>query len=228
MSILPKRTTIDPSTAKERKITARNVKVIGSLLALAGSAYLGPSAFAGQSIRSILGAIKLAPGRVGNIKLADTVGKRIKQAQAIDPKLAKADWARFGEQFRKGQPLWMLPINKQGVKFGTGGTTSLVGSGKGGRTLQKAVEQGPAKFFSKGRHTKTGVTPGKRKTSDRFVGSFDNPISFRTGASGGTSKGSLMQPVKHWGYAAKRHVREGKLRLMYDSKKIKSSWRYNK
>ena len=126
MSILPKRTTIDPSTAKERKITARNVKVIGSLLALAGSAYLGPSAFAGQSIRSILGAIKLAPGRVGNIKLADTVGKRIKQAQAIDPKLAKADWARFG----------------------TGGTTSLVGMGKGGRTLQKAGEQGPVKFIS--------------------------------------------------------------------------------
>ena len=251
MSILPKRTTIDPSTAKERKITARNVKVIGSLLALAGSAIVGPSAFAGQSIRSILGAIKLAPGRVGNIKLADTVGKRIKQAQAIDPKLAKAGWARFGQPgFFKNIPVH----NKKGIEVGRvsdnrdivligkdrglfrwsnvmtkkRGTTSLVGVGKGGRTLQKAVEQGPAKFFSKGRHTKTGVTPGKRKTSDRFVGSFDSPRSFRTGASGGTSKGSLMQPVKHWGYAAKRHVREGKLRLIFDSKNISSSWRYNK
>ena len=119
MSIFPKRRVKDPSTAEERERTTRNAQLIGSLLALAGSTIVGPSAFAGHSIRSILRSARLAPGRVGNIKLADTVGQRMKQAQAIDPKLAKAGWARFGQPgFFKNLPVYNKKVgNPLAFKF---------------------------------------------------------------------------------------------------------------
>ena len=220
MSIFPKRRVKDPSTAEERERTTRNAQLIGSLLALAGSTIVGPSAFAGHSIRSILRSARLAPGRVGNIKLADTVGQRMKQAQAIDPKLAKAGWARFGQPgFFKNIPVY----NKKGIEVGRvsdnrdivligkdrglfrysnvmtkkRGTTSLVGVGKGGRTLQRAVEEGPAKFFSKPKNPKTGVTSGKRKKRYGTAShNLEDGWQPNFGAEGGTSKGSLLRYKK--------------------------------
>tara|TARA_Y100001951_G_C11290665_1_gene271912 strand:+ start:2135 stop:2818 length:684 start_codon:yes stop_codon:yes gene_type:complete len=142
---------------KDTKTTKRNTAIIA-----AGLSLLIPGGFfkgiAGIGRKAIGQAFRKAGTSGLNLKSADTVGSRIKQAQAIDPKLAKADWARFGQQFGKGQPVY----NQQGIIVGKGGTTSLLGMGKGGRTLQRAVEQGPAKFFSKPRQPKTGVRPAKR------------------------------------------------------------------
>jgi len=52
-----------------------------------------------------------------------------------------------------------------------------------------------------GRHAKTGVTSGKRKMSKPQYSLEENVTMppYRTGASGGTSKGSLMQQVKKEG-----------------------------
>ena len=51
----------------------------------------------------------------------------------------------------KSAPYWL----ERGAKLGQGGgKTSIFAMGKRARTIEKAVEQGPAKFFSKGRHTK--------------------------------------------------------------------------
>ena len=63
------------------------------------------------------------------------------------------------------------------------------------RTLTKAVEQGPNKFFSKGRSAKTGITAGKR-TPARYSPE-ENVVMPKTGAQGGTSKGSLLRYKKY-------------------------------
>ena len=93
--------------------------------------------------------------------------------------------------------------------MGTNRIGSLMhfGGRKTYRTIQKAVEQGPVKFFSKGRHPKTGVTAGKRTPvipskgnvrSMYYQRDMKNPYSdlrvlYRQGARGGTSKGSLLR-----------------------------------
>ena len=162
-SLLPKRIVANPATAEEIKTTNRNAKMITTLLVgaavplpfrMLGNA--GKGFLSGMGFKAIGQTFKKA-GTAGNKKGADTVGNRIKQTLAINPKLVNKS-PRFANQFGKGQPV----MNEKGVRVGTGGTTSYVGLGKDGRTIQNAVEQGPAKFFSKGFYSKTGVSPNKK------------------------------------------------------------------
>jgi hypothetical protein len=180
-SLLPDRRIANPATQEEIARTNRNVGYAYKALEIGSYAVGGvgllklanvlrnpvaPYRAARKFLSNVGRNIKMTPN-VGNVRLADTVGNRIKQAQAINPTLGKADWARFGQQWGKGQPVYNQRYNRkldmpELITVGRGGTTSLLGMGKGGRTLQKAVEQGPVKFFSKGRHPKTGVAPFKR------------------------------------------------------------------
>tara|TARA_R110000803_G_scaffold33801_4_gene74012 strand:- start:430 stop:1263 length:834 start_codon:yes stop_codon:yes gene_type:complete len=126
----------------------------------AAASLLIPGGFlTGIGKKAIGQAFKNAGSLFKNTRGADTVGNRIKQTLAINPKLVNNS-PRFANQFGKGQPV----MNEQGVRVGTGGTTSYVGLGKEGRTIQNAVEQGPAKYFSKVKNNpKTGIMSGKRK-----------------------------------------------------------------
>ena len=135
--------------AIQRDTTQRSAKIIMG----AGASLLLPGGFfAGIGRKSIGQAFKKA-GTAGNRKGADTVGNRIKQAHAImglsKNKISLLSGAKV-KSF-KSAPYWL----ERGAKLGQGGgKTSIFAMGKRARTIEKAVEQGPAKFFSKGRHTK--------------------------------------------------------------------------
>ena len=147
---------------KDIKTTQRSAKIIGGGLSL----LIPGGFFAGIGRKAIRQAFRRAGTSGLNLKSADTVGSRIKQAQAImglsKNKISLLSGAKV-KSF-KSAPYWL----ERGAKLGQGGgKTSIFAMGKTARTIQKAVEQGPAKFFSKGRHPKTGVTAGKRK-AQRF------------------------------------------------------------
>ena len=128
------------------------------VIPVAGVVGLGAHFLKGISVKGIQQAYKYAGSPLKNTRGANTVGGSIKQTLAINPKLVNNS-PRFASQFKKGQPV----MNEQGVRVGTGGTTSYVGLGKDGRTIQNAVEQGPAKYFSKVKNNpKTGIMSGKR------------------------------------------------------------------
>lgn len=127
MAILPKRRIQNPATQQEIDTTNRNAAIIGGGLLL-----LTPGGLLrGLTAKGIKSLVKKA-GSIGNTKKPDTVGNRLKSAQAI---FSKEDIAKNLNTFagRKTQ-----------------------------RTLMNAVRQGPSKFFSSGRSAKTGIAAGKR------------------------------------------------------------------
>jgi len=129
----------------------------------------------GMTTSGIKSAFKKA-GSIGNTKKPDTVGNRIRQAQAIMGKSPKDK--PFGNRTSMALQDEKRPASLKNPMLGTVMGTSA--STKYYRTLTKAIEQGPSKFFSSGRSAKTGITPNKRYLS-KFSGH---------GALGGTSKGS--------------------------------------
>ena len=167
--------------------------LIGTGTVMAGALSINPIArgviTAGKGIRK---AYKMA-GSIGNTKKPDTVGNRIRQAQAIMGKSPKdkpfGNRASMLTQDRK-------PASTKNPMLGTVVGTSA--STKYYRTLTKAIEQGPSKFFSKGRHSKTGITPNKRKMNPPEYAPEENVTfpPFRIGAKGGTSRGSLLRHLK--------------------------------
>lgn len=128
----------------------------------------------GMTTSGISSAFKKA-GSIGNVKKPDTVGNRIKQAQAIMGLDKKTISLLSGDKVRtfKGQDYFF----ERGARLAQG-PAGIFTIGKTARTVKKAVEQGPVKFFSSGRNAKTGITPNKRLPG---------------GAQGGTSKGSQMK-----------------------------------
>lgn len=202
MSLLPKRRIKNPTSQKEIATTNRNAAIIGTGLSL----LIPGGFFAGIGRKAIGQAFKKAGTSGLNLKSADTVGSRIKQAQSIlgkkrFDKTRIASQSQYTEHIGPGTGMLMgtIPMRignaKTSIsKIGHSGLARKFGSfqqRKTDRTIIKAVEQGPAKFFSKGRHPKTGVTAGKR-TPARYS-SEENVKMPKTGARGGTSKGSLMK-----------------------------------
>jgi hypothetical protein len=136
--------------------------VIGGGTLLVGAASIHPI---GRTVvgayKGIKKAVKLA-GSIGNTKKADTVGNRLKQAQAIMGKKGSELDRLSRNTYTTGKTSmfnqrYALQANKQPVKLAPD-----FGNRKIDRTLIRAVEQGPSKFFSKGRSAKTGVAVGKR------------------------------------------------------------------
>ena len=159
MSILPKRRIKNPATQQEIATTNRNVAIIGGAL----TTLLVPGGpLAGIGKKAIGQAFKKA-GSIGNIKKPDTVGNRIRQAESM-------------LKYKTGKPVNYDKTAVPRSHVYTGGTpkgsSTFVGSyigshaqRKTGRTLERAVKQGPSKFFSSNRSAKTGITPGKRTLS---------------------------------------------------------------
>ncbi len=179
MAILPKRRIQNPATQQEIDTTNRNALKIGSYLGATLiplpvkllSKVVGPALATrvrkfGDSIRFTKGmttsgvssAVKKS-GSIGNTKKADTVGNRIKQTQAIMGLDKKTISLLSGDKVRtfKGQDYFF----ERGARLAVG-PAGIFTIGKTARTVKKAVEQGPSKFFSSGTSAKTGITKGKR------------------------------------------------------------------
>ena len=164
--------------------------VIGGGTLLAGALSINPIArgviTAGKGIRK---AVKLA-GSIGNTKKADTVGNRLRQSQSIMGKSPKdKPFSNRTSMVTQDNKTASTKNPMLGTVMGTSASTKYY------RTLTKAVEQGPNKFFSKGRSAKTGITAGKR-TPARYSPE-ENVVMPKTGAQGGTSKGSLLRYKKY-------------------------------
>ena len=219
MSILPKRRIPNPATQQEIATTNRNARRISSLLAatlipfpaygllskvIGRSTAMGAKKMGdnirftkGMTMSGIKSAFKKA-GSIGNTKKPDTVGNRIRQAQAIMGKSPKDK--PFGNRTSMALQDAKRPASTKNPMLGTVIGTSA--STKYYRTLTKAVEQGPSKFFSSGRSPKTGITPGKRSLTNKQISLTYNPVRSikgeriprrKKGADGGTSRGSLLR-----------------------------------
>jgi hypothetical protein len=225
MSLLPKRRIKNPASQKEIATTKRSATIIGTGLSL-----LIPGGFFAGIGRKAIGKAFRRSGTSGlNLKSADTIGNRLRTTQAIMG-TSRTGQNLFRDVIGINNPLksvWknstkQLPtklktrqITAQNYLLSTAGMpissskriAPTFANRKIDRTIQKAVEQGPAKFFSKGRHPKTGVTAGKRTPvipskgnvrSMYYQRDMKNPYSdlrvlYRQGARGGTSKGSLLR-----------------------------------
>ena len=186
MKILPDNRTKYALTKKQLK--KENTKAIAGIIGI-GSLLVPGGAFAGLGRKAIKSAFKKT-GTIGNTKKPDTVGNRIRQTQAIMGKAPKPRHdTTFGKLSVKDKMHFDESPNNVNRGMGTyGGYKNVIMGRYAGtfsdrkyyRTLQKAVEQGPSKFFSSGRSAKTSITPNKR-TLSKFSGH---------GALGGTSKGS--------------------------------------
>ena len=164
---------------KDIKTTNRNVAIIGGAL----STLLIPGGpLAGIGRKAIGQAFKKA-GSIGNTKKADTVGNRLRQAQAImGTSRTGKSMDGFPTKLKTKSAVKMNQmLSKAGMPTFSGlRMTPTFSNRKIDRTLIKAVEQGPSKFFSSGTSAKTGISSSKR-TLSKFSGH---------GALGGTSKGS--------------------------------------
>lgn len=141
---------------KDIKTTNRNVAIIGGAL----STLLIPGGpLAGIGRKAIGQAFKKA-GSIGNTKKPDTVGNRIRQSENI-------------YRYKTGKPAnydkTAVPRSHVSTAGAPRGASTFVGSyigsnaqRKTGRTLERAVKEGPSKYFSRGTSAKTGITPGKR------------------------------------------------------------------
>ena len=192
MSLLPKRRIKNPATSEEKVITRRSAQAIGgivSLLAAGGMQLPGRMFFSGIGGKAIKQAFKKAGQSGLNLKSADTIGNRLRTTQGI------LGTSRTGQNLMRDvigvnvplKRVWKNSTKQLPTKLKTRQMTAqnylLSTAGmpisrskriaptfdqrKTDRIIQKAVAQGPAKFFSKGRHPKTGVTAGKRK-AQRF------------------------------------------------------------
>lgn len=166
----------DRKKFKEYRQKVGKELLIGGGTLLLGLASVTPI---GRAVTGIRKAIKMA-GSIGNVKKADTVGNRLRQAQAImGKKGSELDrLARGPGKTSMFNQRYALKSNTQPVKIGGTRLAPDFANRKIDRTLIQAVEQGPSKFFSSGRSAKTGITPNKRLPG---------------GAQGGTSKGSQMK-----------------------------------
>ena len=186
MGLLPKRRIKNPATQQEIDTTNRNALKIGSYLGATLipfpvkllSKVVGPALATsvrkfGDSIRFTKGmttsgvssAVKKA-GSIGNTKKPDTVGNRLKQAQAIMGLDKKTISLLSGDKVRtfKGQDYFL----ERGARLAQG-PAGIFTIGKTARTVKKAVDQGPVKFFSSGTSAKTGIEYGKRDRSASSV-----------------------------------------------------------
>ena len=143
----------DRKKFKEYRQKVGKELLIGGGTLLLGLASITP---VGRAVTGIRKAIKMA-GSIGNVKKPDTVGNRIKQAQAIMGKSPKDK--PFGNRAsmltQDGKPA-STKNPMLGTVVGTSASTKYY------RTLTSAIEQGPVKFFSRGMNPKTGITPFKR------------------------------------------------------------------
>ena len=170
-----------PTRQEIQKENKRALAMLGTI----GVSLIPGGAFVGLGRKAIGQAFKKA-GSIGNTKKADTVGNRLRQAQTIMGKSPKDK--PFGNRTSMALQDEKRPASLKNPMLGTVIGTSA--STKYYRTLTKAVEQGPSKFFSSGRSAKTGITKGKR-TPARYSPE-ENVTMPKTGAQGGTSKGSLL------------------------------------
>tara|TARA_B100001939_G_C16527556_1_gene440623 strand:- start:105 stop:578 length:474 start_codon:yes stop_codon:yes gene_type:complete len=130
-------------------------------------------------------------GSIGNTKKPDTVGNRMRQSQSILGVKKDESGTRIAKHYGSKSPTSY-----------TGGVIGTFKERKIGRTIQKAVEQGPNKFFSSNRSAKTGITSGKRSLTNKQISLTYNPVRSikgeriprrKKGADGGTSRGSLLR-----------------------------------
>ena len=145
----------------KKQIEQGNRQAVAALIGI-GSLLVPGGAFVGLGRKGISSAFKKA-GSIGNTKKPDTVGNRIRQAENI-------------LQSRTGKPVNYDKTAVPRSHVYTGGTPkgsntfvgSYIGSHsqrKTGRILERAVKEGPVKFFSRSTNAKTGITPGKRTLS---------------------------------------------------------------
>ena len=180
----------------------------------AAASLLIPGGFLTGIGRKAIGQAFKKAGTAGNRKPADTVGNRLKQAQGILGKKAteltrnKPYFSLTKKQTSLRNPrtegLERMKVKSKAEYIADGGPdltyispqrfVPTFSARKTDRTLLRAVEQGPAKFFSKPKNPKTGVVRNKRK--ERYGSTSYNPedgIQPNFGAQGGTSKGSLLR-----------------------------------
>ena len=147
------------------------------VIPVAGAIGLGAHFLKGISVKGIQQAYKYAGSLLKNTRGANTVGGSIKQSRAIQAFLGEhgrikgVNQSSYIRQARNMTPnqKTSIRIGKQMSKEMQAVDGSLFKSGypafgnrKSSRTLVKAVEEGPAKFFSKGFYSKTGVAPFKK------------------------------------------------------------------
>lgn len=203
MSILPKRRIPNPATQQEIATTNRNTRKAYSLIAatlipfpaygllskvIGRSTAMGAKKMGdnirftkGMTMSGIKSAFKKA-GSIGNTKKPDTVGNRIRQTQAIMGKPPKD--SPFNTRTSMAKQDEKRPASLKNPMLGT--VSGTAPSLKYYRTLQKAVEQGPSKFFSSGRSAKTGITPFKRSRgglSNKELKKESDYISMKEGYS---------------------------------------------
>lgn len=165
----------------KKQIEEGNRQAVAALIGI-GSLLVPGGAFVGLGRKGIKSAFKKA-GSIGNTKKPDTVGNRMRQSQSILGVRKDESGTRIAKHYGSKSPTSY-----------TGGVIGTFKERKIGRTIQKAVEQGPSKFFSSGRSAKTGITPFKR-AKDRFYiyGNLSTKeIKAQAKASRSTSKGSLL------------------------------------
>lgn len=172
-------TDYDRKKFKEYRKGIAKELVIGTGTLVAGALSINPIArgviTAGKGIRK---AYKMA-GSIGNTKKPDTVGNRMRQSQAILGVKKNESGTRIARNY--------------GHKIPTSYTGGVIGTFKErkiGRTIQKAVEQGPNKFFSSGRSAKTGITPFKRAKDRFYIYGNLSTKEIKAQANPSTSKGS--------------------------------------
>lgn len=136
----------------KKQIEQGNRQAVAALIGI-GSLLVPGGAFVGLGKKGIKSAFKKA-GSIGNTKKPDTVGNRMRQSQSILGVRKDESGTRIAKHYGSKSPTSY-----------TGGVIGTFKERKIGRTIQKAVEQGPNKFFSSNRSAKTGITPGKRTLS---------------------------------------------------------------
>lgn len=170
-----------PTRQEIQKENKRALAILGTI----GTLLIPGGAFVGLGRKAIGQAVKKA-GSIGNTKKADTVGNRLRQAQTIMGNTVPKD-----RMYRYGIKGTNAATMSTAQPFKTARTVSdTFSDAKAQRTLMRAVKEGPSKFFSSGRSAKTGITKGKR-TPARYSPE-ENVTMPKTGAQGGTSKGSLL------------------------------------
>ena len=145
---------------KDIKTTQRSANIFYGI----GASLLLPGGFLTGIGRKAIGQAFKKAGTAGNRKGADTVGNRIKQAES----LLKFKTGKTVNYDKTAIPRSVVSTSgKNNPNTFVGSYIGTFQQKKTGRILEKAVNQGPAKFFSKfskGRNNpKTGVIAGKRK-----------------------------------------------------------------
>ncbi len=165
-----------PTKAEIERENKKALAILGTI----GTLLVPGGAFVGLGRKAITSAFKKA-GTIGNVKKPDTVGNRIRQAQAIMGKSPKdKPFGNRTSMFTQYNKTASTKNPMLGTVVGTSDSTKYY------RTLTKAIEQGPSKFFSSGRSAKTGITPFKRSKgglTDKELKKESDIIRMEIGAS---------------------------------------------